>query len=100
LDRYKYPKKKFFAFFSSISWGLCTGTKGEKVVLFGFSTGTNTEKLNFYSSNIHNSPFIAVLSLREKKFKKLSFGYLFRFEGLIFKSLKIFEKFVGCKKKL
>jgi hypothetical protein len=36
----KYPKKKFFEFFSSISWGLCTGTKGEKVVINGFSTGT------------------------------------------------------------
>jgi hypothetical protein len=43
LDRYKYPKKTFFEFFSSISWGLCTGTKGEKVVLFGFSTGTKDE---------------------------------------------------------
>jgi hypothetical protein len=41
LDRYKYPKKTFFEFFSSISWGLCTGTKGEK--------------LKFYSSNILNS---------------------------------------------
>jgi hypothetical protein len=50
MDQYKYPKKTFFEFFSSISWGLCTGIKGEKVVLFGFSTGTKTEKLNFYSS--------------------------------------------------
>jgi hypothetical protein len=39
------PKKAF----SSISWGLCTGTKGEKVLIFRFSTGTKSEKLNFYS---------------------------------------------------
>jgi hypothetical protein len=38
------PKRKFvLIFFSSISLGRTTGTKGEK--------------LNFYSSNIHNSPF-------------------------------------------
>jgi hypothetical protein len=29
----KILKKKFFEYFSSISWGLCTGTKCEKVVL-------------------------------------------------------------------
>jgi hypothetical protein len=51
LDWYKYPKRTFIEFFSSISWGLCTGTKCEKVVLFGFSTGTKGEKFNFYSSN-------------------------------------------------
>jgi hypothetical protein len=38
LDRYKYPEKTFFDFTSI--WRLCTGTKDEKVVLFGFSTGT------------------------------------------------------------
>jgi hypothetical protein len=32
------PKKAFSLFFSSISWGLCTSTKCEKVVLFGFIT--------------------------------------------------------------
>jgi hypothetical protein len=37
----KYPGKTFFEFFSSISWGLFTGTKGEKRVLFGYSTGKN-----------------------------------------------------------
>jgi hypothetical protein len=47
LDRYKYPKKTFFEFFSSISWGLSTGTNGEKVVLFGFSTGNKSEKIKF-----------------------------------------------------
>jgi hypothetical protein len=36
-------KKTFFEFFSSIPWGLCTGTKCEKVVLFGFSTGPKGE---------------------------------------------------------
>jgi hypothetical protein len=55
MDRYKYPKYNFFDFFSSIFWGLCTGTKCEKVVIFGFSAGTKREKLNFYSSNILNS---------------------------------------------
>jgi hypothetical protein len=58
LDRHKYQKKTFFEIISSISWGLCTGTKGEKVVLFGFSTGTKCEKLNFYSTNILNSPLV------------------------------------------
>jgi hypothetical protein len=28
---------------SAISWGLCADTKGEKVVLFGISTGTKGE---------------------------------------------------------
>jgi hypothetical protein len=36
-------KKTFSEFFSSISWVLCIGTKCEKVVLFGFSTGTKIE---------------------------------------------------------
>jgi hypothetical protein len=49
------PKYNFFDFFSSIFWGLCPGTKCEKVVIFGFSAGTKREKLNFYSSNILNS---------------------------------------------
>jgi hypothetical protein len=50
------PKKTFLEFLPSISRGLCTGPKGEKVVLFGFSAGTKSEKLKFYSSNIVNSP--------------------------------------------
>ncbi len=37
-------------------------TKSKKVVLFGFSTGTIAEKLNFYSSNILDSPLVPVLS--------------------------------------
>jgi hypothetical protein len=40
LNRYKYLKKTFFEYFTSISWGLCIGTKGEKLLLFGFNTGT------------------------------------------------------------
>jgi hypothetical protein len=62
LDRYKYPKNTFFEFFSSIFWGLCTGTKGEKVIIFGLSTGTKSEKLKFYSSNILNSSLVPVLN--------------------------------------
>jgi hypothetical protein len=60
-----------FDFFSSISWGLCTGTKGEKVVLFGFSTSINCEKLNFYSIKIPNSPLVPGLNP-----KTASFSYL------------------------
>jgi hypothetical protein len=38
LDRYKYPKKLFFnLIFSLIFRGLCTGSKCEKVVLYGFN---------------------------------------------------------------
>jgi hypothetical protein len=37
LDRDKYPKMSLFDFFSLISWGLSTGTKGEKLEFFGFS---------------------------------------------------------------
>jgi hypothetical protein len=54
-------QKNFFKFFSLISWGLCTGT--------------NDEKLNFYSLNTLNSPLEPVLSAQEieAKFKKKSF---------------------------
>jgi hypothetical protein len=45
LDRYKYPKKTFFEFISSISWGLRIGTKGEFRIF-------EEEKFNF-------SPLIA-----------------------------------------
>jgi len=31
FDPYKYPKKAFLEFFSSISRGLCTGNKCEKL---------------------------------------------------------------------
>jgi hypothetical protein len=39
MDPYKYTKKTLLNFFSSIYLELSTGTKGKKVVLFGFSTG-------------------------------------------------------------
>jgi hypothetical protein len=83
-----------FELFSSISWGLCNGTKGEKVLLFGFSTGSKSEKLNFYSSNIINSPLVPVLNPKSTTFSHLVpvqssqeieeknslvyFGYLYR----------------------
>jgi hypothetical protein len=71
LDRYKYPNKTFFEFFSSISWGLCTGTKGQKVVLFGFDTGTKSEKLKCYSSNILNSLLVPVLNPKSSTYLPL-----------------------------
>jgi hypothetical protein len=62
------------------------------VALFGFSTGTKSEKLNFYSSNILNLPLVPVLNPKSTTFlplvpvqrpqeidenssKKLFFGY-------------------------
>jgi hypothetical protein len=36
--------------------------KGEKVILFGFSIGTKSEKLNCYPSDILNSPLVVVLA--------------------------------------
>jgi hypothetical protein len=64
LDRYKHPDKKIFEIFSSISWGLSTGTK--------------VEILNFYPPNFLNSPLVPVLSpqeIDEKISKKSFFGY-------------------------
>jgi hypothetical protein len=80
------------------------------LVLFGLSTGTKSEKLNFYSSNILNSPLVPVLKpkstnfsplvpvqspqeIDEKISKKSFFGHLYRSKYLIFghkKFLKIF----------
>ncbi len=71
LDWDKYLKKTVFEFFSSISWGLCTGTKCEKVVLMGFSTGTRSEKFNFYSSNIQNSLLAPVLNPKSTTFSQI-----------------------------
>jgi hypothetical protein len=58
-------KNIFLEFFSSISWGLCTGTKGEKVVIFG----AKTEKLKFYSSNILKSSLVPVLNPKSTNFQ-------------------------------
>jgi hypothetical protein len=71
LNWYKYPKKAFSEFFSSISWGLCTGIKCEKVILFGFSTGTKSEKLDFHSTNILNSTLVPVLNPKSTTFSPL-----------------------------
>jgi hypothetical protein len=85
----------------------CIGTKGEKVVLFGFSIGTKGEKFNFHTTNILNSPLVPILNPKsttfspwvpvqrpqEKKSKKVFFGYFYGSKDLIFgtkKFLKIF----------
>jgi hypothetical protein len=79
------------------------------VVLFGFSTGTKCEKLNFDSSNILNSILVPGLNpksttfsplvpvqrpqeIDEKNSKNVSFGYLYRSKELIF-GHKNFSKF-------
>jgi hypothetical protein len=41
------------------------------VALFGFSTGTKSEKLNFYSSNILNLPLVPVLNPKSTTFLPL-----------------------------
>jgi hypothetical protein len=47
------------------------GTKGEKVVLLEFSTGSKGEILNFYASNNLNSPFTSVLNPISTTFSSL-----------------------------
>jgi hypothetical protein len=76
------------------------------VILLGFSTGTKSEKLNFYSSNILNSPLVMVLNpksitfshlvpvqrpleIEEKNSKKVLFGFSTGLNGL-FLDLKNF----------
>jgi hypothetical protein len=61
--------KTFFEFFSSISRGLCTGTKCEKVVHFEFSTGTKSEKYHFFDISTGTKS----QRNRRKKFKKSFF---------------------------
>ncbi len=51
LDREKCPD-----IFFSVSMGLFTGPKGEKVALFRFDTDNKGEMLNFYSLKIQNLP--------------------------------------------
>jgi hypothetical protein len=76
-------------------------------VLFGFSTGTKSEKLNFYSTNILNSLLVRVLnpksttfshlvpvqSPQEKNSKIVFFGYLYRSKYRIFGSEKFLKNF-------
>jgi hypothetical protein len=107
LDRYKYPIKSFFEFFSSISWGLCTGTNLRKsgtfriyyryseweikflffkYSKFTFTTGAKFEKYHFLVfSTSTKTP-----RNRRKKFKtKFFFEYLYRSKELIFGAKKI-----------
>jgi hypothetical protein len=51
--------------------GLCTYTEDEKVVLFGFRTGSKGKNINFYSSNIHNSYLIPVLTPKNTTFSNV-----------------------------
>jgi hypothetical protein len=41
------------------------------VVFFGFSTGTKSEKLNFYATNFLNSPLVPVLNPKSITFSHL-----------------------------
>jgi hypothetical protein len=41
------------------------------MILFGISTGTKSEKLNFYFSNIHNTPLVPVLIPKSTIFSHL-----------------------------
>jgi hypothetical protein len=112
LDRYKYPKKTNFGFFSSISWGLFTDTKCEKVVLFGFSTGNKGEFRIFEEQKFNFSPLIPVLNtksstfsslgpvqspqeIEEKNSKKVFFGYLYRSKDFIFGPKKFLKNFLA-----
>ena len=51
-------QKEFFEFFPSVSWGLCDGIKGEKIVLFGFCTGTKSEIRTFEIYNYQLQKFL------------------------------------------
>jgi hypothetical protein len=78
------------------------------VVLYGFSIGTKDEKLNFYSSNIQNSPLVPVLNPKSTTFsplvlvqrpqeieeKKSIFGYLCWSNTLLL-DLKILKNFLA-----
>jgi hypothetical protein len=47
----------------------------EKVVLYGFITGTKSEKLNFYSSNILNSLLVPILNPKITTFSAFGTKY-------------------------
>jgi hypothetical protein len=111
LDRYKYPKRNFFEFFSSISWRLCASTEGEKVVLyfsdlvpvlkvkikfsyfkyseFTFSTGTKSVKYHFFA-------FSKVPKISKKNFQKKFFLGIYTGRNTLFLDPKFFEKFAYC----
>jgi hypothetical protein len=87
LARTNTQKKLFLIFISLISRGLCTGTKGEKVVLFGFSIGTKGEFRIFAPLvpilNPKSTTFLPLVPVQrpqeieiKKIQKKFFFGYL------------------------
>jgi hypothetical protein len=99
LDRYKYPKKTFFEFFFDFLNSLYRYTKGEKVVHFGFSTGTKIEFRLFEELKFNFSLLVPVLNpknatfshlvqspqtIEEKNSKIIFFGYLYGSKYLIF----------------
>jgi hypothetical protein len=74
LNRDNFPKKIFFEFFSSISWGLCAGTKCEKVVLFGFwSTGTKGE-FRIFEEQKFNFSLLVSTDTKTEKYHFFAFG--------------------------
>jgi hypothetical protein len=88
LDWYKYPQKKTFSEFFSL--GLCIGTKGEKLALFGFGTGTKSEfrifvvwKFNFSllvpALNPKCSTFSPLVPIQRPQVKKSENAF---FEGI------------------
>jgi hypothetical protein len=97
-------------FFPAISWGLCTGTKGEKMVIFGFSTGTKSEFRIFEEKNFNFSlllpvlnpkittfrPLVPVQSPQEKIQKNFFFGYLYRSKYLTFGPKKFLKNFLAA----
>jgi hypothetical protein len=115
LDRYKYPKKTFFEFFFIRFLGVFVPVPNAKKfeIFLGFSTGTKSEKSNFYSSNFLNSPLVPVLNpkstsfsdllpvqrpqeIEEKNSKKVfCYGYLYQSKYHIF-GPKIFLKNFGA----
>jgi hypothetical protein len=71
-----------FVFFG----GLSTDSKGEKVILFGFGTGSKVEKLNLYSSEYSSTRTNSEKYHfdEEKNSRKFSTKYGYLFKNLIF----------------